>query len=79
MIDDKLKEVLIQAGTAAAMSALPHSFQTENGFTVPTGPLKKAILDIAVQGFEALLTELEVQNVEVVGGENTEVVVTLRD
>ena len=79
MIDDKLKAVLIEAGTAAVLQALPNSIQTENGFTVPTGPLKSAILEMAHAGFDALLKELEVQKVEVVGDANTEVVVTIRD
>ena len=79
MLDEKLKAVLIQAGTSAVLQALPNSIQTENGFTVPTGPLKSAILDMAKAGLDALLEELEVQKVEVVGDAGTEVVLTIRD
>ena len=79
MINDALKAVLIDAGKGAVKDALPASITTDNGFTIPLEPITDAILDLAVVGFEALLKELELKRVDVVGGEDTEVVVTIHD
>ena len=79
MLDDKLKNELIEAGKKAALAALPASIDTKNGFTVPIAPIADAVLDVAVVGLEALLHELELRRVDVVGDADTEVVVKIRD
>ena len=79
MLDDKLKEELIKHGKEAVMSALPDTIKTESGFVVPVDPLASAVLDAAVIGLEALIAALELKRVDVVGGEDTEIVLKIRD
>ena len=79
MIDKKLRDELINSGKAAVKDALPGAITTENGFTVPLAPLTDAILDLSVVGLNALLDQLVLRRVDVIGDEDTEVVVHYSD